>query len=165
MTRAHELLEKYDAMASLRRSETEPSRERLRALAARFPGVLRELDEMPLDVIDARREALAQAARGCAPEEPWMTATLRFHDLMRGALAAKKWLGDAKRSDETTETDFARDHRDPAALAWAPHLASLAKPRNGRIVPLVFARLSRELGCSEVDARALVLPFARPARP
>lgn len=143
---------KYARMLELRqtRSETPPTRA-LRELAREFPGALRELDAAPLAALRARAEDLE---RGVAA--PWITATDRYHALMRGALHAKRCLsalGGALDRDA-----FERAARDtPDALAWVDDLATLAAPPRGRLVPVVVARVARELGISEERARELAL--------
>lgn len=60
-------------------------RDRLRALASRYPGALRELDRSDRTEIVARLAAL-DAVLGGAPLEPWMLATDRVHRWLRVAL-------------------------------------------------------------------------------
>ena len=76
-------------------------------LARRFPGALREIDELPLEEIRARADALHAAAADGAKAEPWMAAMVLFHALTRGALAVKRWLGGRKEVDEPTARAFA----------------------------------------------------------
>src|SRR4051812_43200333 len=61
-------------------------------LARDFPGALREIDELPINVIRERIEALTVAEKDRARVEPWMHAHAIFHRLARGALVAKRWL-------------------------------------------------------------------------
>src|SRR5262245_19307987 len=70
-------------------------------LAKEFPGALREIDELPLDVLRTRIVELEAAARDDAFVAPWMHASWSFHRLARGALAAKRWL-----SAQGPETDL-----------------------------------------------------------
>ena len=59
---------KYRFLGELRRDKardgTVPHRRVFRDLAAEFPGALNELDMLPLEIIDARADALERAARG-----------------------------------------------------------------------------------------------------
>ncbi len=136
----------------------DPSSE-MRALAAEFPGALRELDETPLEVLRERARELERCLRGECPPSPWMTATLRYHALTRGALAAKRWLGRTKAS--RSAADYAREISGTAyaedGLAWAGDLARVASPPAGRLMTLVFERLASELGVTVDEARALAL--------
>lgn len=148
------------------------------ALADRWPGALREIDELDLTTLTGRLEALDQTL-GRTPDdsedtddteqsEPWMIAQARFHRLLRGALAAKRWLGRSGRDRCTTPDaraellDAIADQRlsDDAAL-WADDLVSIARPPGGRILVAVFARLERELGVPAPDLRACVFSGGR----
>lgn len=160
------LEEKYTRMRALRReqlaaradataAETDTRPERI-ALAAKFPGVLRELDELPLEAIETRLAAVAAArgAEGAVP--PWMTAQITFHRLLRGALFAKRWTT-ARRACSADEPasrleDFRRD-ADEEGVIWAHELDAIERPRGGRLMPLVYRRLAAELGVDEVEAR------------
>jgi hypothetical protein len=148
-------------------------------LASRFPGALREIDELELAVIRERIERLDAALRGDGPVERWMEAVGLFHSLARGALRAKRWLAGRKTVDAITVLAYASDVAgvaDPAGpagasavdgavadgLAWTGELARIAAPPRGRIMDLVFARLARKLGTTEREARHLV--FGPPRR-
>ncbi|MBN8610967.1 MAG: hypothetical protein J0L92_10310 [Deltaproteobacteria bacterium] len=91
------LTHKYTEILTLRdahaRGEDPPDvRQRLRALAARFPGALRELDRLPREAIV---EKLAQLARaeGAASLAPWMIAIDRYHRWLRVGLRRRSALG------------------------------------------------------------------------
>lgn len=130
-------------------------------LARRFPGALREIDELPIDVIRGRIAALAAAEADRAQLLPWMTAHAAFHRLARGALAAKRWLA-GRALTPALEAAFAEalpaltDADD--ARAWADDLRAIADPPRGRVMDLVYDRLARELGVEITAARAAVLP-------
>lgn len=86
------LADKYRRLFALRveheRTGKVADRNVLRALAAEFPGALRELDRLPLDEIERRAEALTLAASG-GPVEPWMRWCIAYHALLRAALFVK----------------------------------------------------------------------------
>jgi hypothetical protein len=85
--RIRALLGKYQAMRALRIAQhaTAPRAELL-ALARAFPGALRELDQLPLEQIEARMQALEHVlATGRAPEA-WMALQSAYHGFMRAAL-------------------------------------------------------------------------------
>jgi hypothetical protein len=167
-----ELRAKYAEMLSMRlehaagTEDLERVRGRMAELASRFPGALRELDDLTLDEIRARVHGLDAALGGTAEAEPWMEAAARFHALARGALAVKRWLAGRKRIDAAVERAFA--HAAPTfafpddARRWTHALARVASPPRGRVMDAVFARLAEELGTSERAARRLV--FGTPRR-
>jgi hypothetical protein len=82
------LARKYHALAALRarRDGDGPAatRAELRALAAEFPGCLRELDTLGATEL-ARRERLCAAGA----HEPWMDWIAAYHARVRAALAAR----------------------------------------------------------------------------
>jgi hypothetical protein len=105
----------------------------LRAFAAVWPGALKELDTLPTDEIERR-------ARLCADggDEPWMAWSLRYHELMRAALAIRRG-DDAPDAggDAAIDEEFAR---------------AVTRPLHGRINVVVFAALAREF---DVTAREI----------
>jgi hypothetical protein len=159
------LKSKYEEMLRMRLfDEANPGgdpRREMAALAARFPGALREIDETPLDVIRARIDALGRCLESDAPVEPWMHAGVVYHALARGALLAKRWLAGRKVVDDTLVTEFlaalegAPEETD--AKAWAKDLALVASPPRGKLTDLVFERVAARMGVSVDEARRLVL--------
>jgi hypothetical protein len=162
------LREKYEEMLRLRLESTGADpRRAMAALASRFPGSLREIDELPLETIAARVSELRACERdpGPAPAR-WMEASHVFHAFTRGALCAKKWLAGRKEIDDDVRAAF---DREVSALCWAddarewrPHLARLAAPPRGRVTELVYERMSASLGVTSDEARVLV--FGTPRR-
>jgi hypothetical protein len=161
VTRAErdELHAKYTEMLRLRLAhqeddEPDPRRD-MAKLASRFPGALREIDELPLDVIEARIEALS-AGR----VEPWMEPVAMFHRLTRGALCAKRWLRGRKELDDEERLAFDRESTTlcypEEARAWRADLERLASPPRGRVTDLVFEKIAAALGTSVERARELV---------
>lgn len=117
------LAEKYATLGELRRArdrgDAVPPPATFRALAQQFPGCLRELDTLPIETIDARRDALARAANGGAIE-PWMEWVSGYHAGVRAALAKKQ--GDRAprgaprtRVNDVVFADLARVHGVSAA--------------------------------------------------
>jgi hypothetical protein len=172
MRALEELRDKYVTMLAMRRrhdagTEDEGAvRREMAQLAARFPGALREIDDLELSEIEARIAALDAAILGRCEAEPWMRASARFHSLARGALCAKRWLGGRRRVDDAVERAFVAAVSSFAfpeeARAWAGALGVLASPPRGRVTDAVFVRVGRELGVSERAARRLV--FGEPRR-
>jgi hypothetical protein len=160
-----ELLAKYEEMLRMRLADEaspggDPRRE-MAALAARFPGALRELDESPLPAIGDRIEELSRCIAGEAQPAPWMRATAMFHRLMRGALAAKRWLGARRAVDPELTRAFHDEIRTSAfaddARAWAPDLARVAAPPRGKLTALVFERVAQQMGVTVDEARRFVV--------
>ncbi len=174
------LREKYGEMLSMRLAHDSGedsearARERMASLAAQFPGALREIDDLELGVIRDRIGKLDAALRGDAAIERWMEAVSLFHALARGALRAKRWLAGRKTVDPATIVEYENDINDVAlddreavgadALEWSNELALIAAPPRGRIMDLVFARVARTLGTTELEARHLVFGVPRRAR-
>jgi len=104
----------------------------LREFAAAWPGALKELDTLASDEIERRVQACA-----AGEAEPWMAWSLRYHELMRAALAIRR--------GEDVE-------RAGRALVDDAFVRAVKRPRHGRLNVVVFAELSREF---EVDAREI----------
>jgi hypothetical protein len=142
------------------------ARVHMAALSLRFPGALRELDDLELGEIRRRIAALDVAVREGGEVEGWMEAIALFHALARGALCAKRWLAKRKRVDAEVAGAYAAAvsgfEFPEDARGWACDLARIASPPRGRVTDLVFARVARELGTSERAARLLV--FGGPRR-
>lgn len=118
------LAEKYATLGELRRArargEEPPPARVFKELARRFPGCLRELDTLPMETIDARRDALHIAAEG-GPIEPWMTWLSEYHAKVREVLVAKvrgraaRASGEARvRINEQVFAELSRAHGVPA---------------------------------------------------
>jgi hypothetical protein len=167
-----ELREKYAEMLAMRvahdADEEDPAavRGRMGALAARFPGALREIDELPIAEIGRRLIALDAVLGEARAPEPWMCALARFHALMRGALAAKRWLGGCRAVDAATVRAFEEALSSlpfpEDARVWAGELAHVAAPARGRVSHAVMVRVASELAISVAEARRLV--FGAPRR-
>jgi hypothetical protein len=162
---------KYAEMRELRRLDasgaTTDPRPRMVALAARFPGALREIDVLPAEEIERRLAALAAATEDAAQVAPWMRAMVRFHALLAGALAAKRWLAGRKDVDAATRAAFAERFRGSAAtLAWEDALGALARPPGGRLLGLVLERVAEETRSSPEAVRDAIFgaPRERPTR-
>ena len=144
------------------------ARARMSRLASRFPGALRELDDLEIGEIHRRIERLDAVLAGTEHAELWMEATILFHRLARGALWAKRWLKgqrsvsaglEASYAVEAQMLDFADD-----ALAWRSDLAAIARPPQGRLMGLVYARIGLAFGLTETQARRVVFGSPRTER-
>jgi hypothetical protein len=162
------LREKYEEMLRLR---LEPSggdpRRAMAALASRFPGALREIDDLPLETIAERVRELRASEAG-APAALWMEAAHAFHTLTRGALCAKKWLAGRKEVGDELFIAFDREVTQLCwgddARSWRAQLARVASPPRGRVTELVYERMSLLLGVPAEEARALVFGVPRRQR-
>ena len=161
---------KYTEMLRMRlmRVAQAEARPGMAELAARFPGALRELDDLELVEIERRVAALDVALRNSARIEKWMEAIALFHSRARGALCAKRWLVGRKAVDGIVAQAFANEVGalpfSDDARAWQGDLESIASPPGGRVTSLVFARVARELGMTEREARVLVFGIPRRER-
>jgi hypothetical protein len=133
------------------------------ALAARFPGALREIDEVPMDALEERVRELRDVVSGSHPrDDHWGPALHRFHELFRGVLFAKRWLGEQR--DRTAFEDDAERAGVPEAVTWRDDLDAIASPPGGKLGPLVIARIARELSLPADRVWSMVHPFARVRR-
>lgn len=153
-----ELLEKYLEMRELRRLDAKKGaladpKPRMRALAKKFPGALREIDELSLEIIQKRIDALENPE---AEPKKWMIAMMRFHQAMREVLAIKRVIGRRKVTPALRR----------AALRAAPSsqwdLERVARPPAGRLTDVVFEHVAAQMGITPGAARRLV--FGRAPR-
>ncbi|MFO0548194.1 MAG: hypothetical protein U0271_07385 [Polyangiaceae bacterium] len=146
-----ELEEKYATLLALReahtRGEPPPPDEVLRALAARFPSALRELDRLEVATLRERaaelRAVLDGAREGALEVASWMLAMSVYHRAWRVALGLR--ANGERLSDVSArlpiDEDFARDVRSPPG---------------GRVDRVVLAAVARWTGLSEDDVAASV---------
>jgi hypothetical protein len=163
------LREKYAEMLRLRAdaSGSDPRRAMAR-LASRFPGSLREIDDLPLEAIASRLSQLEACERGGAVPARWMEASHAFHALTRGALCAKRWLAGRRQVDDDVRAAFDREVSTLCwaddARAWRADLERLAAPPRGRVTELVYERMGAALEVSAEEARILVFGVPRRQR-
>ena len=175
-----ELLRKYDLLAELRQKReaggSVAPRGELLALARAFPGALRELDTLPMAVIEERREALRRAAAG-DPATEWMTWMIAYHATMRAALFLKARLArtrDAKANDsaaagEPSSDDPLSELADEASRRFdlpldVAFVRAVERPPERRVNAAVFARLGRELGVAPDALWEALFPARRAGR-
>ena len=163
------LREKYREMKALRvehaRGEAEDPRQRMRALARSYPGALRELDELPMEVIEARLQALSDALSAGPPFAPWIALQAAYHAWMRAALRVKR-LARGRRGPVGLEAVL----RELAALRGAAQehdaalepqldraaIAVILEPPGGRLGPWVLSEVAALAGVdAEIVRRAL----------
>lgn len=126
------LAAKYREMIALRRDTGSKDGARLKALAARFPGVLRELDTRTMASLEERLAEMEAALAGSSVPA-WASTQLAFHAWVRLAL----WMradGVTGNAQAWAEAYVPRDVGDPPREALsAARLAELVSPPAGRV--------------------------------
>ena len=121
----------------------------LRALAAEFPGALRELQKLPPDEVARRRRALERTLRTGRPR-PWMAWLCSLHARLRAALSVKRRLG--RRRDPApreVKAIAAAASRECGTRVDAAFVRAIASCRDGRL-----DRLAADMVAREVDVPA-----------
>jgi hypothetical protein len=160
------LRDKYLELQRLRiehdAGESEDPRPRLRALSARFPGALRELDELPMEQIEARLATLHAVLARTQPAPPWIALQLGYHGWMRAALCIKRIAAERSAIDadallvELASRYQPDPHEPPLTAIDRAAIVEILEPADGRLNPWVFARVARDHGVeSEIVQRAL----------
>jgi hypothetical protein len=150
------LARKYAALVELRRRRDAGGDAAgggtLRALAAEFPGCLRELDTLGLAELERRAAACAAVDVG----EPWMAWIAGYHALMRGALAARAASGDAGTLAAAA-----------SAAAGLPvddaFVHAVLAPPHGRMGVVIFRALGARFGVPAATIAAALFPVRRPS--
>ncbi len=141
---------KYQRLAALRarRDGNGPpaTRDELRALAAEFPGCLRELDTLGAAELGRRAAACAAAADGEATAATWMLWIDGYHALMKQALAARS--GRARGESRATDGAF-----EQAVLS----------PPEGRMGVVVLRALALRFAVPAATIAATLFPPRRPS--
>ena len=151
-----ELRAKYEEMRELRRTDdgSYDPLPRMRALAAKFPGALREIDTLTLDEITARIEALTKAERDPSHAAPWMRAQSRFHALTREALGARAKTLAGSKGAHSPLVDARGAQATSAETALEGEALEQEKQRG--LLTRVYATLAQELSLAPHEAKALV---------
>lgn len=88
--KVRDLLRKYQTILALRQGRTEVApKATLQALAAEFPGALRELDRISMELLEMRIVELEQVVAG-GPDRTWMRVQNAFHALLRQERAHRR---------------------------------------------------------------------------
>jgi hypothetical protein len=137
---------------------------RMKALALRFPGALRELDELPMEMVELRLATLDSLVAGAEATPDWVRLQIDYHGLMRAALRIKRMArlerGDRAGAILSQLASGCVDAGDP------PHpvrfdraeIEAVLKPEGGRLNPWVYARVAALHGVdAESVRRALFL--------
>jgi hypothetical protein len=110
-----DLLLKYTELRALRRTVGQLSKRdatpRLRDLARRFPGALRELDRLPTPLLEGRFEALQRGERAA----PWMILQCTFHDVLSELLRQRRKQTQTVRRQALRENSYESALKQTAA--------------------------------------------------
>jgi hypothetical protein len=162
------LRDKYLEMQRLRiehaAGDAEDPRPRLRALSARFPGALRELDQLPMEQIEQRLATLHAVLERAQPAPEWIGLQLAYHGWMRAVLCVKRIAAgsDTVGADAVLAELPARyrpePHEPPLDAIDRAAIVAILDPVDGRLNPWVYARVARDYGVEpEAVGRALFL--------
>lgn len=162
------LLHKYETLGELRRArargEPIPDKGVFRAFAEEFPGALYELDRLPIEDIDARREALAAALAG-GPAAAWMSAMAAYHALYRAALFVKGRVGKGRDPGPEEASSLARAaSRHAAVEVGIGFVHAVARPAAGRIGAAVIAEVAAREAVPEAALVTMLFPTRRDFR-
>lgn len=143
------LARKYAALVALRRRRDAGGDAAgggtLRALAAEFPGCLRELDTLGLPELERRARVATAAGANALAAEPWLAWIAAYHELMRTALALRD---PARAGTVAVDATFAAAVRDP------PH---------GRVGVVVLRALAARFGVPAATIADALFPVRRPS--
>lgn len=145
------LADKYRALIELRllydKTGEVADKAVLQRLARDFPGVLRELDRLPLDEIERRLSAVDEAIRADT-SEPWMEWVISYHALMRAALFIKPKVSRQPLTSSQSEA-LAREASTHARIEIdAAFVDAIVRPKGGRISQVVLDELVARFGAS-----------------
>jgi hypothetical protein len=154
---AARLARKYAALVELRRRRDDGGDAAgggaLRALAAEFPGCLRELDTLGLPELERRAQVCADARN-----EPWMSWIAGYHALMRAAFAVRAAPGIEDRAE------LARLASVGAGLPLAEDfVAAVLAPPGGRVGVVVLRALAARFDVPAPEIAAKLFPIRRPS--
>jgi hypothetical protein len=159
---------KYVAIRELRLAAAVDSsvapRAKLAALARAFPGALRELDQLPMEFVEARLLAIDRALAAADEPEVWMRLQAGYHGFMRAVLRIRRLsrgraleIVDAKRELLALRYVPAADEPPPERFDLEA-LRVIRRPPGGRLNPWVFDQVARDHGVSsELVHQALFL--------
>ena len=143
---------KYEKLCDLReRQQTDVApRAELVALAAAFPGALRELDCLPWEELEHRANALRAVLDGRAQVERWMVLQIGYHGFMRAVLRIRRLILEQERSAAPQPLAYSPALDEPPLERFdASALAAIRKPPRGRLNPWVVAEVARDHAVTE----------------
>lgn len=136
----------------------------LRALAAEFPGALRELDVLDGDTLTARAEGTARALEDPARVEPWMRWMVAFHRTLAAALALRRAMGTRREAAAARALSLCARATEVAHHPMGEDFVrAVAAPEGGRLVGVVYAHLAARFAVDEATLRGVLFPDGRRA--
>ena len=155
------LADKYRVMRRMRDEaqlcEMAAARRDMAALAARFPGALRELDELPPALLETRLHAIEVAIEQAEPQR-WMLLQAGYHGFMRAALRIRRLIraydGPLSLLELAGACYVPAEDEPPLARFGQAELGVIAKPPGGRLNPWVFAQVARDHDTSPEAVRS-----------
>jgi len=137
-------------------------REDMATLADRFPGALRELDELSLTEVDARIHALDRALRDPAELPQWAVLLVAYHGWMRAALRVKRLAAGASDHDaayETIRSGYDGEPDEPPVERWDRDTVRAAiRPPGGRLHSWVCEQIAVAHGLEAADVDHTLFP-------
>lgn len=160
------LRDKYQRMLEMRRLHdsgvAHDPRAQMRALAAEFPGALRELDELPLATIEQRVNQLSDVIEQRTAPQSWMVWMVNYHGHLRAALRIKRMAlprSDLDAALRMLQRDYVAAHDEPPLVVFDREtLMAVLKPANGRLSQWVFARIAEHHGVSMAEVQSHLFP-------
>ncbi len=155
------LVDKYRCLRELRQratgSDANEARAQMSALAKRFPGALRELDQLPMALIETRLAALCAVLEGRSAPQRWMLLQCAYHGQLRAALRIKQQLRAYAGSAPSLELALAGYQPaadEPGADSFdLAAIRSIARPDAGRLNLWVLARVASQHGTTPDEVR------------
>lgn len=132
----------------------------MRALAARFPGALRELDDLPLEVIEERVATLSGVAAG-QPAPAWARWSIAYHGWMRVLLRLRREAGrerDPERALEWLRASHRPGPDEPDVETLEPLVGSVLRPPAGRLSRWVLGRVGAAEGADADRVEQAIFP-------
>ena len=164
-----ELRQKYETIRAMRLrhqsgdEDADAVRREMRALAGRYPGALRELDELRMEVIEERLGALERALAG-APVPVWAEILSRYHAFMRVALEIKRRFARGAEADvhEWLRSGYQPKVGEPSPEELIEASGAILRPPDGRLSAWALAHVGAQLGISDTDVRRALSPHPEP---
>lgn len=167
------LRRKYQRMLEMRRINDSgvdhDPRAEMRLLASQFPGALREIDELPIALVETRIRALDLAIVDESAREPWMSWMVDYHGHLRAALRIKRMglrLADLDAALIQLHREYAPAFDEPPVETFSVReaLAAVLKPSGGRLNEWVFARLAKRHRVTVDEVQSALFPARRSHR-
>lgn len=133
----------------------------MRALAARFPGALREIDLLPDALLDARIAELEAVCGAGSPPPRWACAVADYHAWMRIALTLRREAGpgrDRARAIRWIETLYRPAADEPPPDEVRAVLHPVLHPPEGRLNRWIFTYLAPRHGLSPGELESEIFP-------